>query len=178
MLAEYVEVGEDDSIKLDINSALQLAYIHSPSHQNQLETLYLSALDVTAERFRLNTQYVGGLGAKYEQSSNSNRLTVGSSSPATPLDQVRRLFANAGELLVGFANSFIFEFNGRNTSFASSLANFSFVQPLLRDSGRYIVLEQLTFVERNLLANLRAYHQYRQGFYTQVVIGELGVAGL
>ena len=37
--------------------------------------------------------------------------------------------------------------------------------------------EQLTFDERTLLANLRAYAQFRQGFYTQVVIGELGVSG-
>ena len=29
---------------------------------------------------------------------------------------------------------------------------------------------------RVLLANLRAYQQYRQGFYTQVAIGELGVS--
>ena len=52
-LGEYVEIGEDGAIKLDVESALRLAYVHSPSHQRQLETLYLSALDVTAERFRL-----------------------------------------------------------------------------------------------------------------------------
>jgi hypothetical protein len=32
-------------------------------------------------------------------------------------------------------------------------------------------------VERTLLANVRSYRQYRQGFYTQVAIGELGVSG-
>ena len=64
-LAEYVEIGEDDSVKLNIDSALRLAYVHSPSHQSQLETLYLSALDVTAERFRLDTQFFGGYGATY-----------------------------------------------------------------------------------------------------------------
>ena len=154
-LDEYVELGKDGSIKLNIDSALKLAYLHSPSHQNQLETLYLSALDVTTERFRLD------------------RLTVG----ADPTLQAQRKFATAGELLIGFANSFVVEFGESGANFASSLANFSFVQPLLRGAGRDIALEQLTFVERALLANLRAYHQYRQGFYTQVAIGELGVAG-
>ena len=57
------------------------------------------------------------------------------------------------------------------------MANFSFVQPLLRGAGKDIALEQLTLAERELLADLRAYHQYRQGFYTQVAIGELGVVG-
>ena len=78
---------------------------------------------------------------------------------------------------MGFANSFVFEFTGNDANLAASLANFSLVQPLLRGAGKDIALEQLTFVERALLADLRAYHQYRQGFYTQVAIGELGVIG-
>jgi len=176
-LAEYVEIGEDDSVNLNIDSAIRLAYVHSPSHQNQLETLYLSALDVTTERFRLDTQVFGGYGARFDHEANSDRLTLGGSSVVDPLLQSRRKFAAAGELLVGFANSFVFDFNGRDSGFTTSLANFSLVQPLLRGAGRDIALEQLTFVERGLLANLRAYHQYRQGFYTSVVIGELGVSG-
>jgi len=174
-LAEYVEVGADGSVKLNVDSALRLAYMHSPSHQSQLETLYLSALDVTAERFRLGTQFFGGYGAIYDHDGalRSDQLTVG----ADPTLQVQRLFANAGDLLVGFANSFVFEFAGSDTNVAASLASFSFIQPLLRGAGRDIALEQLTRVERALLANLRAYYQYRQGFYTQVAIGELGVAG-
>ena len=174
-LCEYVDVNEDGSVKLNIDSALQLAYIHSPPHQTQLETLYLSALDVTAERFRLDTQFFGGYDAthRHDGSTRSDQLTVG----GNPVLQASRMFADAGELLVGFANSFVVNFSNGSTSFASSLANFSFVQPFLRGAGRDIALEQLTFVERVLLANVRAYHQYRQGFYTQVVIGELGVAG-
>jgi len=174
-LAEYVELGADNSVKLNIDSSLELAYVHSPSHQSQLETLYLSALDVTTERFRLDTQFFGGYDAKYNHNGSlkSDQLTLG----ADPTLQAQRKFANAGELLVGFANSFVVEFGGSGTNFISSLANFSFIQPLLRGAGRDIALEQLTFVERALLANLRAYHQYRQGFYTQVAIGELGVSG-
>jgi len=201
-LAEYVEIGEDDSVKLNIDSALKLAYVHSPSHQNQLETLYVSALDVTAERFRMDTQFFGGYGAKYAhngslippalrfdpvlgrfavnpaiQGAESNRVTLGGTSAADPTLQARQRNATAGELIVGFANSFVIDFTGSGANLAASLANFSFVQPLLRGAGRDIALEQLTIVERALLSNLRAYHQYRQGFYTQVTIGELGVAG-
>ncbi len=178
-LPEYVEVAGDDLVKLNIDSALQLAYVHSPSHQNQLETLYLSALDVTTERFRLDTQFFGGFGARYDQSKslNNDRLTVGSTSAANPSLQAQRRFATAGELLIGFANSFVVELTDSGANLATSIANFSFIQPLLRGAGRDVALEQLTFVERALLANLRAYHQYRQGFYTQVAIGELGVAG-
>jgi len=101
-LAKYVEIGADDSVKLNIDSALKLAYVHSPSHQNQLETLYLSALDVTTERFRLDTQFFGGYDAKYTHNGTlkSDQLTVG----ADPTLQAQRRFAKAGELLVGFAS--------------------------------------------------------------------------
>ena len=195
-LAEYVELTDDDAIRLDVDSAVRLAYVHSPLHQRTLETLYLSSLDVTGERFRLDTQFFGGNSAEYRHQGNltpaaiafnpllgrytvtgpfdvaeSNRLNIASDIEA------RRRFATAGEVLVGFANSFAFEFAGGDVSLASSLANFSFIQPLLRGAGRDVALEQLTLSERRLLANLRAYSQFRQGFFTQIVIGELGVTG-
>ena len=195
-LADYVETDEQGDVRLDVDSALRLAYVHSPLHQRQLETLYLSSLDVTEERFRLGTQFFGGNNILYRHEGklvpaslaydagagkyvvtppfntvDSNRMTIGSDIEA------RRRFATAGELVAGFANSFVFEYTGGNANLASSLAHFSFVQPLLRGAGRDVALEQLTLDERRLLANLRAYGQFRQGFYTQVVIGELGVNG-
>jgi len=180
-LAEYVDVNESGTVGLNLASAVDVAYVHSPAHQRQLETLYLSALDVTAERFRLDTQFFGGYGANYTHANaddvESDQLTLGRPSAGNPMLQAQRSLASAGQLLVGFANSFVFEFTGNDTSFAASLANFSLVQPLLRGAGRDIALEQLTSAERALLANLRAYYQYRQGFFTQVTIGELGVAG-
>lgn len=194
-LAEYTDVAEDGSVQLDVDSSIRLAYMHSPLHQRSLETLYLTSLDVTGERFRLDTQFFGGHAADHLHRGNvapatltflpgtgyvvtsplnrpeSNRLEVLSDI------QARRRLATAGEVLVGFANSFAFEFTDGDVSLASSLANFSFIQPLLRGGGRHIALEQLTLSERRLLANLRAYSQFRQGFFTQVVIGELGVSG-
>ena len=195
-LADYTELAQDGAVKLDIDSAVRLAYVHSPLHQNALETLYLSSLDVTGERFRLDTQFFGGQSIRYEHQGNvnpaaiafsptagryivagpfpgaeSNRMIVASDLQAT------RRFATAGEVLIGFANSFAFEFTGGDVSLASSLANFSFIQPLLRGAGRDVALEQLTLSERRLLGNLRAYSQFRQGLFTQVVIGELGVNG-
>ncbi len=200
-LGEDAELTESGELILNVDSSVQLAYVHSPTHQEQLETLYLSALDVTAERFRLDTQYYGGFGTAFAHNGSldpsglsydaasgkyvvsgpsrgieSNRLTVGSSS-ASPTLQVQRSLATAGQLLAGFANSFVFEFSGGDASLSSSLANFVFVQPLLRGAGRDIALEDLTRDERALLGNLRAYGQFRQGFYTQVAIGESGVSG-
>jgi hypothetical protein len=203
-LPYYVEITDDGAVKLTLDSALKLAYVHSPLYQSQLETLYLSSLDVTTERFRFDTQFFGGYDARYAHNGSlipaalrfvptlgrfevnppidgegveNNRLTVGRPFAADPVFQAQRRCATAGEFLVGFANSFVFEFTGSDANLAASLANFTFAQPLLRGAGRDVALEQLTVAERALLANLRAYHQYRQGFFTQVAVGEVGVAG-
>lgn len=198
-LGRYGELNSEGDYVIDLDAAVRLAYLHSPQNQTQLETLYLSALDVTRERFKFDTQFFGGLGIFYRHNGDvvpaaiafdgvsgnyiiteplpgieGNRLTVGTGN--SPIE-VRRTYATAGELLIGFANSFVVEFTGDDVGLANSIANFTFIQPLLRGAGRDVALEQLTFTERNLLANLRAYSQYRQGFYTLVAIGDLGVSG-
>lgn len=198
-LGEYVELNDEGAVKLTVDSALKLAYVHSPGHQSTLETLYLSSIDVTTERFRLTTQYFAGADAVYRHDGRlrpggeSNTLTVGRGSGALGFPgggggfggggtganvfQASRRFSTAGQMLVGVANSFMWEFTNGDINFASSILSGSIVQPLLRGAGKDIALEQLTIVERALLANLRAYYHWRQGFYTQVAIGENGVAG-
>ena len=201
-LSDYVTITDDGAIRLDLPTALKLAYVHSPTNQSHLETMFLSALDVSAERFRLDSQLFGGYDLFYNHSGtlvppsltfdsatnqwvispsfdsiDSNRVTLGRPSAGNPALQVQRRFASAGQLVAGFANSFVFEFAGGDGNLSSSLANFTFLQPLLAGAGRDVALEQLTFDERSLLANMRSYGQFRQGFYTQVAIGEVGVRG-
>ncbi len=177
-LAAYTPMSEEGEIILNVDNALQLAYIHSPTFQNQIETLYLSALDVSTERFRLDTQFFGTNNTTF---LHNGRLRGAGETNTLSTDTnftLRRRFAAAGELLVGFANSFVWQFAGPDTNFATSLVNFNLIQPLLRGAGRDIALEQLTIVERALLGNVRSFAQYQQGFYTQIAIGELGVRGL
>ena len=91
--------------------------------------------------------------------------------------QAQRRFAAGGQLLVGFANTLVWQFAGPDTNSNTSLINFSFVQPLLRNGGRRFILEQLTIVERAMLSNLRAFERYRQGFYTNLAVGDGGTTG-
>ena len=176
-LPEYVEVTPDGSVKLSLESAVDLARINSPDYQSQLETLYLSALDVSTERFRFDVQFFGGddltfahrgrLNAGGEQNTLLNNLSF----------QAERRTATAGELLVGFANSMVWQFAGPDTNATASILNFSLVQPLLRGAGRDVALEQLTIAERGLLGNLRAMQRYRQGFFVRVAVGDSNVSG-
>ncbi len=194
-LVQYASFNEREEVVLNIDSSLEIALVNSPTYQRQLETIYLSALDVSTERFRFETQFFGGNGTAFTHLGNlrafgapSNRgrglggprnLVTGEfNTLRTTTDMwAAKRFATAGELVVGIANSIVWTFAGPDTNATGSLINASLVQPLLRGAGRNVALEQLTIVERTLLGNLRAMQRYRKGFYTQVAIGDLGVSG-
>ena len=240
-LDQYVTRSPSGAYELRLEDSVRLALVHSPNYQQQLETLYLSSLDVNTERFRLQTQFFAGNATTYNGRGTlagvNPRGGVGNSSQGgtagvpygggaggasvlpgtktvvtgpptlvysvdpntglivskmvTPTAQVPlgsdtlntttgaqfvRRFATAGELVVGFANTFVWQFAGPDHQASASIASFSFLQPLLRAGGRVVGLERLTLAERTLLANVRAMYRYRQGFFTQIAIGD--VSGL
>lgn len=175
----YTNHTPDGAIELSIDGAMRLAMVHSPAYFAQLEELYLSALDVSTERWRFDAQFFGGINPLlYAHTSkfSPNGVTRDTLSDANTLS-MKRKFAAGGELVVGIANSIVWQFAGPDTNTNTSLLNFSFVQPLLRGGGRRFVMEQLTIVERALVANLRAFERYRQGFYTNLAVGDGGLPG-
>ena len=168
---ESLPVGEDGEISLDLQDSVRVARIHSREYQSNLETLYLSALDVTFERFRFDHQFFAG--TQLQQGLRGSLLSNGSSSE-TSLNTgagFRKLSATGGEAVIGFANSLVWDSWGSDTDLFSSTIDFSLVQPLLRLGGRARVLENLTQSERSLLGNVRQMEQYRQGFYVSVATG-------
>ena len=175
---EVVDISDSGAIVLDEQSAVRLAYVNSIDWQDQLETLYLSALDTTTERFRFDVQFYGGNDTTYRNRGPLNPLGAATSwTTATGLE-ARRYFATAGEAVVGLLNSVVWQFAGPDQYANVSILNFNLVQPLLRNAGRSIALETLTIAERALLANLRRLQFYRQGFYLQVVFGGNSPPGL
>ena len=76
-------VDERGVLKLDLPTAIDLALLHSPDYQEEFEDLYLSALDVSAERFRFDAQWFGGTDVFYRTSGRDSgeplsRLSVDS----------------------------------------------------------------------------------------------------
>jgi hypothetical protein len=169
----------EDNVVLDLPGAVQLALLESTDYQSQLETLYLSGLDVTFERFRFDTQFFGGSSIFFTAEGRERTGTGRSSSllEVQPFREGNRLraekfTATGGELVIGLANSLIWQFSGEPNDYTSrTLLDFSLVQPLLRAGGRIRVLERLTIAERALLANVRQMEHYQRGFYLNVVTG-------
>jgi hypothetical protein len=175
-LQEVVDLTENGAVELNMQSAMTLAYLNSINWWDQLQTLYLSALDVSTERFRFDVQFYGGNNYENKGIDYRNRGPLNPNGQLTRWQtntnlRAQRYLATAGELLVGLVNTITWQFAGPNQYTNMSLLNFSFFQPLLQNSGRSIALEPLTIVERTLLANLRLLQFYRQGFYLQVIFG-------
>lgn len=168
----WLPFAEDGTIPVDLAGALDLARLHSRDYQAQKEALFLSALDVTAERFRFDAQFYGGNVTLYRGTGAYRNGGFSSSMLSTVSDiEMRKAFTAGGTLLIGLANSIVWQFSGQGSTLNTSLANFAFSQPLLQYAGKPRIMEQLTRSERNLLYNARQFNRYQQGFYLDITAG-------
>ncbi|MEK0425150.1 MAG: hypothetical protein RJB11_1241, partial [Planctomycetota bacterium] len=183
---QYLPLDERGVLVLDADTAVRVATLHNTTYQSEIETLYLSALDVSTERFLLSNQLFAGYGSIYTADGALRRGAGGNSSSTFSNSAfsrgprglaLRRQFTTGADLIVGFANTLTWQVAGPNSQSANSLIDFSFVQPLLRGAGRDVIMERLTLAERTLLYNVRAFERYRTGFYTTVTVGRQAEAG-
>jgi len=172
-------INEEGVIVLSADEAVRQGFLHSPNYQRQMEEVYLSALDVSFERFRFDAQFFAGYAIDYVATGKDRPGNGGESRSVLTLStfpdprgiRMNRLFTSGGELVVGLANSLVWQFSGPNDYSGNTLIDFTFVQPLLRDAGKQRVMERLTRSERLLLYNVRAMERFRQGYYVQVLTG-------
>ncbi|HKA07247.1 MAG TPA: TolC family protein, partial [Gemmataceae bacterium] len=159
--------GPDGKIKLDADRSFELALLHSREYQAALERLYLTALTLTLNRFEFQTHW-----------SLINITNFTSVAPGTPAETntlssdstfgFERTFAAGGQLIVDFANSFLLEYSANGRTSVSSTFVASFVQPLLRNAGRRVRLEQLTQAERDVLYAARDFYRFRKQFWAGI----------
>ena len=174
----YLEFDERGVLTVSSEDAVRIALLNSPNYQQNLENLYLSALDVSFERFRFDAQGFAGYetfftaDGRLRGGGNSRSIFEANTFSNGPRDiAVRKAFTTGSELVVGFANSLVWQFSGPDDYSTNTLIDFALFQPLLRDAGRERVLERLTIAERGLLNNVRSMEQYRQGFYLNIITG-------
>ena len=174
---QVLPVDEQGTIKLDQDKAVEVALLNSREYQTAIENLYLAALSLTLNRFEFDLQWFarnattfthfGSGGSPTETNTLSSNSNVGFS----------RNFAAGGQLLVEFANSFVFEFTGDTQQIRSNLA-INLIQPLLRGAGRKVRLESLTQAERNVLYSVRDFARFRKQFWATTAVQSGGYLDL
>ena len=183
---QYLPLDARGVLVLDADTAVRTAVLHNTVYQSEIETLYLSALDVSSERFFLGNQLFAGYSASYAADGSLRRGGGGSSRSTLNTGlfsrgprgvALQRQFTNGATLVAGFANSITWQLAGPDTQTATTVFDITLLQPLLRGAGRDVIMERLTLAERTLLYNVRAFERYRTGFYTTVTVGRAAEPG-
>jgi outer membrane protein TolC len=172
-------LDDDGNLVLSPERAVELGLLHSREYQQALENLYLTALTLTLDRYDFALHWFGTNNTTYSHFGSSD-TELSTLTTASHLGFSRSLAAG-GQLLVDFANSFVFTFTPSHTpTLATSNLAVTLVQPLLRNAGRRVRLEGLTQSERNVLYAVRDFARFRKQFYVNLTTtgGRSGYLGL
>ena len=161
-------------LRVNLPQTMDLASIHSREYQSNIEDLYLAALTLTAERFRLGVRFLGVSGTEPDVGFSTRTNSAGqATSTMGAAFGVSQLLPTGGQIAVDIANSVTWVFAGNGAQSSAPSIGYSFTQPLLFRAGRKIVLEALTQTERNVLYAARVLARYRQTLFTQVTVSYL-----
>ncbi|MBS0266790.1 MAG: TolC family protein [Planctomycetes bacterium] len=160
-------------LTLTLEDCIDISYIHSRDYQTQIETVYLAALALTAQRFAFDVQFVGLNGRRPSMDVTATDVPgVSDAVNWNPRAGVSQMLPSGAQWMVELANNTLWLFaKGDNSTASATTLSYSLVQPLLANGGRRYIMENLTQSERNLLYAIRSLALYRQGFFTSTVAG-------
>lgn len=173
---EFIKTFGADSPLLDatadsranLNELVDIARRNSREYQTQKEQLYVSALNLSLERFDYQLRFTprgNGTDVDYV-SSRVNGNTINTLGIGTTFG-VERMLATGGNFLARFANDVLLTFNGPQgfTADVSSELFFELTQAVLQ---RDILLEPLIQSERTLVYSARDFARFRKEFFFDI----------
>lgn len=154
-----------DTLRLDLFGSIAYAVRNSRQYKSQMESLYLAALDVTAERHLFSPRPFARTGLRYTAEESPDEFE----SALTVVNRVgvRQQLPYGGdvtaEVLFNFVNTL--EENIEDSQPASVALSASV--PLLRGAGM-VNLEPLIDAERELVYQVRLFEEFRRTFAVNV----------
>jgi len=153
----------EDVGRLSILDCLEIAAENNREYQSRKESLYLAALDVTLERWRLG--YIADAGAAADLVGVGDE---GQSASAGADASLSRLLGSGARIVAGIGLGMLRLINVGDDWDATSTLSLSVTQPLLSGAGRRIVEEPLTQAERDLVYEVRSFERFRRTFAVDV----------
>ncbi|HZZ78619.1 MAG TPA: TolC family protein [Gemmataceae bacterium] len=162
--------AEYSGFLLSMDQAIELGVINSPTYQSIRESLYLTALPVTQQRFNFAYQWAATADWIRQWAGPTSNAGLQNRWLGTSNIGFSKLFSTGALLTTDFTNTTVFNFVGNGFTSASTV-NVNVVQPFLQGGGKAVNLEPLTQTERNLLYAMRAYYRFREQFNVAVALG-------
>lgn len=149
---------------LTLSNALQIAVENNRTYQLSKESLYLSALTLTKDRYDFGPKFGAGSTVSGTRSSNGDRSGA-ISSQAT----VSQLLKSGAQISGAIANDVLRFYTGNPRPSATTVMSVNLLQPLLRGAGVDVVAENLKQSERNVIYDIRSFVQFQKRFAVDVV---------
>jgi outer membrane protein TolC len=163
-------LNADGKLELTPEKAVELGLLDSREYQTALETLYLTALGLTLNRFEFDCHWFLTNDTLWTEFGSSD-TEINTLNPASTFGFTRNLYAG-GQFMAEIANSFLITFSGINKTIATTDLTATLSQPLLRGAGRWVRLEPLTQGERNVLYAVRDFARFRKQFYVTLTTAQ------
>ncbi len=163
-LRRKLERGEVENLApLTLAQCLDIAAENSRDFQDQRETFYLSALDLTLERYRFAYQESGLMGALL--SGDGDGATDASGDATFGLT---KLLGTGATIVGNIGLSVARDLTQADAFKMITNAGLAITQPLLAGSNPRIVREPLTQAERNVVYSARNYERFRRTYAVDV----------
>ncbi len=150
---------------LTVEGALSLAVTNSRSYQAAKESLYLSALTLTGDKYAFTPQFFASSKDKVERNASGETVVNVNNQVG-----VSQLLASGGQLGLNLANDILRYYTGDPKRSILSAISVNLAQPLLRGFGRNNpAVEALTQAERNVVYAVRDYKFFQDEFAMDIV---------
>ena len=159
------------AIRLSLKDALRLGAKNDRKYQDHKQAVYRAALNFDTEGHDFDTTFNGFLLGAVRGDMEAERLTGGGGAGLS------RTFENGASLSANLALN-VAQLLQNDFRSAGLVGDVSATIPLLRGSGREIVLEPLIQAERTLLYAIRDFEYYRQSYAVDVTSAYFNVLSL
>jgi hypothetical protein len=157
---------------LTLPEALRIAVEHSREYQLRKEVLYLSALNLTGERFAYVPHFLAGTDVIAARIPGEDPSVKFASEAG-----LTQALKTGGRVGINLMNDILHFYTGGRRDSALSTVALSLSQPLLRGAGARVAAENLTQAERDVIYDIRTFSYYQDGFLSVGAAGGGGGGG-
>lgn len=156
---------------ISLAQAAAIATANNRNYQTRKESLYLTSLDLTLERYKYARQWFGTIDGKYLKDSSGEDVTLDAD---VGVDQTQ-LLLDGVIISTGLAVDWARFLTGDPRTSLGSVLSASAAVPLLGAGAGKVAQEKLTQTERNALYQIRSFNRYRKTFVVSIVTSYYGV---